>query len=243
MVSMIPVRWLSCSLQDVPEHSEWLLPAERRTADRLRVPKRRNDWRLGRWTAKAALRAAWPSLCDGLPAPKDLAIIAAPDGAPQIASHCLESEAGPPWPTFSLSHSGGVGLCAVAPAEAQVGCDLERLESRSSALIRDFFTEAEQRACGRGSPEQQMLAANLIWSAKESALKALRTGLRADTRSVEVAWEPGGDGLAWSALTVRRKGREPLSGWWRASRGFVLTVVASPRPASPVALASRRASA
>ena len=178
MVSTIPVRWLSCSLQEVPQHSEWLMPVERRTADGFRVPKRRNDWRLGRWTAKAALRAAWPSLCDGLPAPKDLAIVAAPDGAPQIASQCPGSEAGPPWPTFSLSHSGGVGLCAVAPAEAQVGCDLERLESRSSALIRDFFTEAEQQACGRGSPEHQLLAANLIWSAKERSPTSSRRRLR-----------------------------------------------------------------
>ena len=237
MPSMISVKWLSCSLREVPKHSDWLLPAERRTADGLRVRKRQDDWRLGRWTAKAALRAAWPSLYDGLPAPHDLEIVAAADGAPELASRWLRTGSHNSWPTFSLSHSGGIGLCAVAPAEARIGCDVERLETRSNALIRDFFTETEQSVCRTGRPEQQTLAANLIWSAKESALKALRTGLRADTRSVEVHWESGRDASAWSALTVKRQEREPLFGWWRASRDFVLTVVASPRPAPPVELA------
>ena len=38
-------------------------------------------------------------------------------------------------------------------------------------------------------PDGHDAAANLIWSAKESALKVLRTGLRADTRTVEVVLE------------------------------------------------------
>ncbi len=53
------------------------------------------------------------------------------------------------------------------------------------------------------------LAANLIWPAKESALKVLRTGLRADTRTVEVVLaEPSGISTGagqWQRLSVDRE--------------------------------------
>jgi len=67
------------------------------------------------------------------------------------------------------------------------------------------------------------LAATLIWSAKESALKALRTGLRADTRSVVVEVDvPRGE------LSVTSADAE-MRGWWWVDGGFVHTLVKQAR--------------
>ena len=48
------VYWLEQSAADVPAEDEWLSESERTVLAGLRFPKRRADWRLGRWTAKCA---------------------------------------------------------------------------------------------------------------------------------------------------------------------------------------------
>ena len=96
------------------------------------------------------------------------------------------------------------GVCDMPPSDSPaVGCDLELVEPRTPGFVADFLTAAEQRlVASRPTGDERDAAANLIWSAKESALKVLRTGLRRDTRSVEVALAaPRDDG--WGALTVR----------------------------------------
>jgi hypothetical protein len=63
------------------------------------------------------------------------------------------------------------------------------------------------------------LGCDLVWSAKKSALKILRTGLRRDTRLVEVEPETGtGDG--WHPPTVRTVEGRTSPGWWRRYRDF-----------------------
>jgi len=86
----------------------------------------------------------------------------------------------------------GDGL--VGPPGRAIGCDLEIVEPRSDAFVEDFLTAAE-RSLVAGAPDEDArhLLANLVWCGKESALKVLRTGLRRDTRSVEVSL-PGGPG-------------------------------------------------
>jgi hypothetical protein len=80
---MIEVYWLRCVAADLPDHDRWLSDRERETLDGLRFPKRRADWRLGRFTAKTAIRAAWAALAPGSPVPP-IEIVAAPDGAPEL---------------------------------------------------------------------------------------------------------------------------------------------------------------
>jgi 4'-phosphopantetheinyl transferase len=53
------------------------------------------------------------------------------------------------------------------------------------------------------------LLVSLLWSVKESALKALRTGLRLGTRWVAVDPPAPADSGRWHALTVRHP---PLAG-------------------------------
>ena len=77
--------------------------------------------------------------------------------------------------------------------------------------------------------------ANLIWSAKESALKVLKTGLRRDTRSVEVQHEES-QPAAWARLRIRSEEGATFPGWWRQYGQFLLTVVATVDLPPPVSL-------
>jgi 4'-phosphopantetheinyl transferase len=219
--------WLLQHLEDVPEGDDWLAEGERRVSDALRFAKRRRDWRLGRWTAKRALLGflATPGLESA-----SLEVRAAADGAPEAVQN------GAPLPVaLSISHSGACGLCAVAAAPLLLGCDIERLEERGESLVRDYFTPGEAAYCLGASGETGILRANLVWSAKESVLKALRAGLRRDTRSVEVdpGPEAGGERDGWNPWTGRclESGRL-FFGWWRAREGYVLTL-ASDREGIP----------
>jgi 4'-phosphopantetheinyl transferase len=204
---------------EVPAGDEWLSPAERGTLAALRFPARRRDWRLGRWVAKRAAA--------GLLGPVPTEVRAAADGAPELLV------AGRPAPVaISISHRGGLGACLAAVAGRAAGCDLELVEPHSPALARDFFTPAELALVDSAGPAGRDLVVALVWSAKESALKALREGLRLDTRDVEVrvpleagALLPGGGGSGWRPLRVVH-GARSFDGWWRRlSSGHLLTVV------------------
>ena len=112
--------------RDLPADPGWLSDGEAGVLAGLKVPKRRADWLLGRWTAKSAL-----SRMPGAPgaAMHRWEIRARDDGSP---SAWLEGrEAGI---SLSISHSHGMALCTLAQAPADIGCDLERVETRSPAF-------------------------------------------------------------------------------------------------------------
>jgi 4'-phosphopantetheinyl transferase len=186
---------------------------------------------LGRWTAKRALAAYRPETL-GKRSLSDLEIRTATDGAPQTA---CDGQALPL--VLTLSHRGDLAVSAVAAADTALGCDLERLEPRSEELMEDFFTEQERTLVAAAGAEEAELLANLVWSAKESALKAMRVGLRMDTRKVEVEL-PAGDGAdGWCPVSVHHQesGRE-FVGWWRQISSCVLTILASPPARVPLEL-------
>jgi 4'-phosphopantetheinyl transferase len=193
------------------------------------VVKRRADWRLGRWTAKGAVAARTQGGPGSFP---QIEIRAADDGAPEAWID------GRLWGrTLSLSHSGGRAVCAVAAADGPLGCDLERIESRGTVFVEDYFTVEEASWIARQPAEQRDLLVNLAWSAKESALKALRQGLRWDTRTVEVDLGSTFGGRGWlplevAAVTVGRR----FYGWWLRLDEDVLTVVGDRRGSAPVEL-------
>ena len=136
---------------------------------------------------------------------------------------------------MSLSDRAGCAVCLVADRAVALGCDVEIVEPRSDAFVRDYLTEAEQRLVDRAGPARDM-AANLIWSAKESALKVLETGLRRDTRSVEVTVaELSPPERTWSALRVRTAEGEVFPGWWRRSGAFLVTACWPPAAGAPPA--------
>lgn len=221
------VRWLTCDRGDVPDELDWLAPDERDRIEAFRFAPRRGDFLLGRWTAKRLLAALLPGA--GLAA---IAIRAAADGAPEAVLD------GAPLPfCVSLSHRAGRALAAVGDAGAALGADLELVEPRSALLVADFFTAGEAAAVAACPPGGRNRAIALIWSAKESALKARRTGLREDPRHVRVE----ADGIAaaadadggWRALRIAVDGAPGLAGWWRDDAGYVLTIAGGGLAAGP----------
>ncbi len=227
---MIRLGYLTRSREDLPPDDRWLTARELTGVDGRRTAKRISDWRLGRWTAKAAIgtllepatragsaRASHPAV----------EVLAAADGAPFAVA------GGQTLPiALSLSHAAGRALCAVGAAASAVGCDLERVEPRSAEFVASYFTTGEALAVERAAAPD--LLANLIWSAKESALKALRCGLRADTRSVEVTLGPAAPG--WGTFHVLATAeRRTFRGRWCRIDDLVATLVSAP-PAEPVDL-------
>ncbi len=217
---------------EVPAGNGWLTAAERQWFSDRRAAKRVSDWRLGRWTAKAAIGAYLERRPQPLPA--DIEVLAASDGAP------VAFAAGRPLPlSLSLSHSHHRALCVVAAAGAALGCDLERIEPRSRAFVADYFTGAERAALTAVDAADRDLLTNLIWSAKESALKALRQGLRVDTRSVEVLVSAP-PGRTWGRLEVIcQGGGRSLTGRWTRLDDLLATIVCRPEAGEMVDLDDR----
>jgi len=235
------VYWLEQTETDVPAENAWLSASEAACLEGMRFPKRRADWRLGRWTAKRAL-----SVCLDVPARspvfKRIEIRAASSGAPTVFFDNQLAAL-----TISLSHRAGIAACTLALSEVELGCDLELIEPRSDAFVDDYFTLEEQALVAHAAAADRPRLLALLWGGKESALKALRAGLRLDTRSVIVipcAMSP--DLKGWSELRVRYVGdrsaedRYPgdrvFHGWWQCADGLVRTVAGAPAPDPPIHL-------
>jgi 4'-phosphopantetheinyl transferase len=213
--------WLSQRLAEVPHSDAWLGPHERRALAELHVERRRTDWLLGRWTAKAALGRRL-----GAP-PRRIEVLAAADGAPEA---WLDGE--PVAVSVSLSHRGGRALAAVADSPQIVGCDLELIEPRSEAFVREWLSSPEQRLIGT-APDRAQLA-NLIWAAKEAGAKVRRQGLRLDVRGAVVTLDAYAHPHQWRPLQIDwDDGVSPTAGWWRAEQRWVMVIAAEPAPAVP----------
>jgi 4'-phosphopantetheinyl transferase len=225
------IHWLEQTFADVPAGNDWLSAQEAAFLGRLRFPKRYDDWRLGRWTAKCAAASRLNLPADAL---SGIEVRPAPSGAPDIFLH-----GEPATVTISISHRAGVALCAIAELGARIGCDLEIVEPRTKAFVSDYFTSQEQELVQSATPEDEELVANLIWSAKESALKALQAGLRLDTRSVVVnlkRWSVRNQ--EWKPLQLCCESDKTFHGWWRESENMIRTVVASSLIEPPIEMVS-----
>ena len=226
-------------MPDVPLDDAWLSPREAVWIARMRYPKRRSEFRLGRWTAKNAL-ALHLGRGQSASALRAIEIDRAPDGAPAPLVDGRPADA-----YVTMTDRADQAVCLVGPPGLALGCDLELVEPRSDAFVADFLTPTEQRlVAGAEHADAREVLANLVWCGKESALKVLRTGLRRDTRSVEVSL-PGGPAVdGWSPLSVRASEGSVFPGWWQRFGAFVLTVAATaafapPRPlVEPPGLAS-----
>lgn len=218
------MRWLARGEPHLPSSEAWLTEYETRRAASMRYTKRRTEYLVRRLTAKHAVLATlgWPADVD------TLARVAVPNrltGAPYV-----EVDGQPLGLDVSLTDRAGWGVCLIGADLGAVGCDVELVEPRSAAFVRDFLTPAEQEVIAETSAgEQRDVLANLFWSAKESALKVLRTGLRRDTRSVEVHLDDPRhrEHGRWSPLTVVSTGGSgptEMPGWWLRDGQWLLSV-------------------
>jgi len=203
-------------MADLPAHDRWLTAPEAQRLHSFRYTKRREEARLGRWTAKRTLALALGHDPDDLDQLRSLVIRNAADGAPEVFV-----DGDPAGVRISMTDRADWAVCTVLDGATEIGVDLELVEHRSLGFVTDWFTAAE-REFVLDRPDDHDLLANLIWSAKESVLKVLRTGLRRDTRSVEVTVLDDVD-HGWGVLRVTSEEGGEFSGWWRRFGEFVLT--------------------
>jgi 4'-phosphopantetheinyl transferase len=206
-------------LDQLPPGMDWLTAAERAKYESFRFEKRRRDWLLGRWTAKQLLLNL-----EDVPANEigRLEIATGTNGAPRPL---LDSR--PAAAALSLSHSNGRAFCAASHDLRRLGCDIELVESRSFSFIDTFFTARERQLVVDSGPADRDALVTMVWSAKESVLKALGTGLSVDTIDVEVKPRFGRLSDGWQVADVVAKGAEPFVCCWRRDGQFVLSVSAT----------------
>lgn len=205
--------------QETPQM--YLSPDELSVLGGLRFAKRRREWLNGRYAAKKLLQACDPKTFAGNAS--QWSIVYEPEGAPYF----VHEKQGRLPACLSISHSGEWAFCALTfESNLQVGADVERVETRSRAFLDDYFTDEEKNWMS-GSPEDLPgLWPTLAWSAKEAALKALRVGLRLDTRAVEIKRRPGEWTDDWESLNVTIKGQDKKDwqAYWRRCQSMVLTL-------------------
>ena len=251
-----PSRAVRCLLESVDAHPALeagfppdglLAPTERARWEQFKVAKRRRDWLIGRWTAKHLVQEHLSELSGARAALDAIVIAADEDGAPYAA---LVEDDGLRRLSFSLSisHAGNLAFCALCDQPGMtVGVDVERVEAREPSFAETFFTAKEADA-GRTTPaESRDLFITAIWSGKEAALKALRTGMRADTRRVQCSIQRlERPAEFWAPITITLDaqlappGPSSLTGWWRSigEHLLALALLSVPRASQVVSSGS-----
>ncbi|MFN2135203.1 MAG: 4'-phosphopantetheinyl transferase family protein [Candidatus Promineifilaceae bacterium] len=211
-----------------------LSPLEDAVFRRLRTDKRRQDWLLGRWTAKRLLRAGgMDDDARRFPA-HALAILAAADGAPELWL-CAGGSLHRGSTTVSISHASGIAFCACAgPGMPLLGADIEAVQRRPDGFADQFFSPAEIASLQHAPDADRVWLSTAIWSGKEAVLKAIRVGLRVDTRHLSCLVGGGAaDEARWRPFAVSWNNPQwlstmpPLQGWWRRWHDFILTLAVS----------------
>lgn len=206
--------------EDRPWRTDFLSARERERFERLRFPRRRREWLLGRYAAKALLSRAEADLAER--SWSAIEILSEAGGAPVVF---VDEQ--PRTGTLSISHRAGLVFVAWRPDGGALGVDVERIEERKGVFVEDYFTPAEQESLGGLPPDQHMLAVTLLWSLKEAALKALRQGLRLDTRRLSVRLStPFGSAQDWQPCeVVLPAAPAPWPARWRRQGDYVLTAI------------------
>jgi phosphopantetheinyl transferase len=149
------------------------------------VPKRRQEWLLGRCVAKDAVRLLLRKKFGAELCPADIAIISDEFGRPRVQG-AWRARLGVQ-PVVSISHTGGVAvaLAALGP-DQMVGIDIESFGRRPEDYERVAFRDDEQRwlaSLATGQREEWSLR---LWCAKEAVAKALGKGLSKGLHTIHI---------------------------------------------------------
>lgn len=222
------MHWWAGHEDAVPAGLDWVSAREQARLDGVRFTKRRTEYLLRRWVGKRTV-AARAGLASDPSSLVRIEVLNRVTGAPYVSIDGAVA----PW-EISLSDRAGCAVGVVGAAGSGVvgalGIDLEVVEPRSEGFVTDFFTPDEQDwVRGPAASDERLgkdAAANLVWSAKEAALKVLRLGLRADTRSVEITVDVDARADGWARFTAVQRGGQVMPGWWRRDGAYLLTVAA-----------------
>lgn len=169
------------------------------------APGRRAEFAAGRRCARRALAEL------GLPA---TAIAIGPDRAPAL----------PPGVRGTISHATGVAVAAMRAGAAGIGLDLEPADDLPGEVLPRVCIAGEEYAGPTGLPAARW--ARVVFSAKESAYKALARDVGRFIDFGELRVVPGTGGLLRfsPAAGVADLGTAMrLTGAWTLAAGYVLT--------------------
>ncbi len=214
------IYWKLHRLQDTPDDQSWLSASELEQYQRFRFPKRQKEWLAGRFVGKSLLKAlvfeAEPILLD------QLTIQNEPGGTPFIRYDQNRLNG-----SLSLSHRELFSAAAWCDdEEVSIGIDLEVIETKSTGFIEDYFSKEESKSVLSLPVEQRDLAASLLWSGKEAVLKALKMGLRIDTRKLIFELPEIQQKESWSRLTilVSPGGAENIQLFWKCMDNMIISL-------------------
>jgi 4'-phosphopantetheinyl transferase len=178
MPDLIDISWHDLDAEGgrAAQHWAWLSGEERiRAASFQRV---RDRWR---YVARHGLLREMLALRLGC-APDALRFTVTEFGKPALAQG---------GPGFSLSHSRGLALIAIAD-RGEIGCDIEKRDPSfaCAATAERFFAPAERRTLASLRPADYCEGFYNCWTRKEAYLKALGCGLSRPLDSFEVSLAP-----------------------------------------------------
>lgn len=209
-------------LEEAKEDFLALQEKERLTC--LRFQKRRQEWLHGRWVAKCLIKGVLSDF-DGLTL-SEIVIQNRLDGSPWAFVRGQEVQG-----DLSISHCEDWACAAFSRStDITLGIDVEKVENRDPAFYTDYFTnrEVKNKDLFPEIPKEKYYT--FLWSAKESVLKALKLGLRIDTRKIEILPKDfdrttGSSAIKWFPFLVRVFGRdENWSGFGQIREQFVITL-------------------
>ena len=156
-----------------------LSPDERARADRFRFAVHRQHF----VAARGVLRCLLGHYAEMPPAQIQF----------QEGAHGKPALVAPDRVRFNVSHSGGLGLYAIAN-EREVGIDIEQHRAMDdlNGIAKHYFAPDELAELGKLLPENQNTAFFRCWSRKEAFVKAVGMGLSLplDSFSVSLDEEP-----------------------------------------------------
>ena len=147
-------------LQTLPPATLVLSEREAAFFQTLKLPKRKTEWLGGRLALK---RLISKYMC--VPVQSIEILPQAENGKPQLLIEGEHSRL-----PFSITHSNGFAVAAIAPQAHHIGIDLEKIAPRINAWKQDFFHPTE--LSGEGD---EFLTT--LWTQKEAVVKLLGTGL------------------------------------------------------------------
>jgi phosphopantetheine--protein transferase-like protein len=148
------------------------------------TPKRAAEWLAGRVAVKKSVQRILAASNETAVQEKGIRIVQDDQGKPMVE---LVGRPGSKMADVSISHSNGLAMAAAAVPGvfAGFGVDVEKIEVRSDAWMKDYFTDEEIKLANASDNKWAVLTG--MWSLKEAALKAMGTGLRFDLKEVQVA--------------------------------------------------------
>lgn len=150
---------------------------------------KRADWMAGRIAAKIVLRNFFQHNCFTSIPFHEIKIRSNKLQKPFCQVKKVPSEKINAYIDLSIAHTGGIGIAALSrkKEDGYVGVDIEKIRMFEEDFLESFLTEKELIRVKNASESSRNLAATLLWSIKESYVKACGQGLLIHPRSVAVA--------------------------------------------------------